>query len=502
MQTLQGQSSSSAGRPHPWHTAIHSSDKPRYVAIADVIADDLHNGRLVPGARLPAQRVLAEALEVDFTTVARGYQEAQRRGLIESRVGAGTFVRGDGVRDGAGADGGRDAAPAAICGPAPLPPADAAAPVPGRSPARRAADLSMNLPPDIDDPELLARMRGGLGEVARDLVDLLRYQEFGGAEQDRQAGVDWLALRGLPVRTERLLVCAGTHSALHAVLGALAKPGDRICAEALTYPGLRGLAAQLGLEVVGLPMDESGILPDAFAEACRTRPPKALYCNPTLQNPTTVTLSAKRRQALVDIARQYGVAIIEDDAYGALPVGGPVPMAALAPDIVFYIGGLAKVLGAGLRVAYLVVPEARHVWQLSAFLRATTVMASPLTVALATRWITDGTAQAVLAAIRAESTLRQTIARGILPGPGPSSKPEAFHYWLPLPAGWSRSSFAATLRGTRIGIVVSDAFSVDSPAPEAVRLCLGGCGRDETRGALDMIAHTLSRPPELASVFL
>lgn len=491
MQTLQGQFPSSVGRPHPWHAVIHGSDKPRYVAIADVIADDMRNGRLPPGARLPAQRVLAEALEVDFTTVARGYQEAQRRGLIESRVGAGTFVR--------------DGAAATPCAPEPLPTGDAVIPAaqpPARSAARCSADLSMNLPPDVDDPELLARMRAGLAEVGQDLVDLLRYQEFGGAEQDRQAGIDWLALRGLPVRAERLLVCAGTHSALHAVLGALAKPGDRICAEALTYPGLRGLAAQLGLEVVGLPMDEDGILPDAFAEVCRTRPPKALYCNPTLQNPTTVTLSAERRQALADIARHYGVAIVEDDAYGALPVGGPVPMAALAPDIVFYIGGVAKVLGAGLRLAYLVVPEARHVWQLSAFLRATTVMASPLTMALATRWIGEGTAQAILAATRAESTLRQTIARGILPGPAPRSKPEAFHYWLPLPAGWSRSSFAATLRGAKLGIVVSDAFSVNSPAPEAVRLCLGGCDRDETRGALEMIAHTLSRPPELASVFL
>lgn len=491
MQTLQGQFPSSVGRPHPWHAVIHGSDKPRYVAIADVIADDMRNGRLPPGARLPAQRVLAEALEVDFTTVARGYQEAQRRGLIESRVGAGTFVR--------------DGTAATPCAPEPLPTGETATPAvlsPVRSTARCSADLSMNLPPDIDDPELLARMQAGLAEVGQDLVDLLRYQEFGGAEQDRQAGVDWLALRGLPVRTERLLVCAGTHSALHAVLGALAKPGDRICAEALTYPGLRGLAAQLGLEVIGLPMDEEGILPDAFAEVCRTRPPRALYCNPTLQNPTTITLSAERRQALVDIARQYGVAIVEDDAYGALPVGGPVPMAALAPDIVFYIGGVAKVLGAGLRIAYLVVPEARHVWQLSAFLRATTVMASPLTMALATRWIGDGTAQAILAAIRTESTLRQTIARGILPGPAPRSRPEAFHYWLPLPAGWSRSSFAATLRGAKLGIVVSDAFSVNSPAPEAVRLCLGGCDRDETRGALEMIAHTLSRPPELASVFL
>ncbi len=468
--------------PHPWLPLIRTSDKPRYLAIADVIADDLRSGRLVAGDRLPPQRTLAEALELDFTTVARGYSEAQRRGLIESRVGNGTFVREPA------------AAPAAAIAPA--------APRPPR--ARRPADLSMNLPPEIEDPALVARMRAGLAEVGEDLIDLLRYQEFGGSPEDRQAGADWLARRGLAVPVDRLLVCPGTHSALLAVLGSLAKAGDVVCAEALTYPGLRGLAAQLGVEVVGLAMDDGGILPDAFAEICRTRAPKALYCNPTLQNPTTVTLSAERRAALVAVARRHNVPIIEDDAYGVLPVDGPAALATLAPDLVFHIAGLAKSLGAGLRIAYLAVPEARRIWQLSAYLRATTVMASPLTAALATRWIADGTADAILAAVRAEATARQTVARSLLALPAAvlRTKPEAFHLWLPLPPDWSRSGFAATLRASDIGIVVSDAFTVGGPPPEAVRVCLGGGSGADIRSALEMIAHTLSQPPEFASAFL
>lgn len=478
--------------PHPWLPLIRTSEKPRYLAIADVIAEDLRNGRLAPGDRLPPQRALADALELDFTTIARGYNEAQRRGLIESRVGNGTFVRGPAPAVG-DAEAAREpvAQPVAPCQPA------------VRGPRRRrAADLSMNLPPEIEDPALLARMRQGLTEVAEDLVDLLRYQEFGGLPEERQAGADWLARRGLTAPVERLLVCPGTHSALLAVLGSLAKAGDVLCAEALAYPGLRGLAAQLGLELVGLPMDGEGILPDAFAEVCRTRAPKALYCNPTLNNPTTITSPADRRKALIEVARRHNVAIIEDDAYGALPVGGPPPLAALAPDLVFHIGGLSKSLGAGLRIAYLVVPEARRIWQLSAYLRATTVMASPLTAALATRWITDGTADAMLDAVRAEAAARQRVARALLPVTDTGSKPEAFHLWLPLPPDWSRSSFAATLRAADIGIVVSDAFAVSGPPPEAVRVCLGGGSAADIRSGLDKIAHTLSQPPEFASAFL
>ena len=75
-----------------WRPDLSNSDKPRYLAIADAIADDIAAGLLVIGDRLPPQRKLAKRLDVDFTTVARGYVEAQKRGLIESKGEQGTLM--------------------------------------------------------------------------------------------------------------------------------------------------------------------------------------------------------------------------------------------------------------------------------------------------------------------------------------------------------------------------------------------------------------------------
>src|ERR1700722_18093126 len=144
-----------------WTPNLASSNRPRYLAIADLIAADMRDGRLSPGDRLPPQRKLADRLNVDFTTAARGYVEAQKRGLIESRVGWGTFVRANAIRR---------------HGPMAL--------------HTEIDDLSMNLPPDPDDLELLDRMQDGFAALGRDLVYLLRYQGFGGTPPDKEAAMN------------------------------------------------------------------------------------------------------------------------------------------------------------------------------------------------------------------------------------------------------------------------------------------------------------------------
>src|SRR5947209_12862447 len=110
-----------------WTPKLESRDGPRYLAIAAAIEADIAAGRLTPGDRLPPQRELARRLDLDFTTVARGYVEAGKRGLLESVVGRGTFVRRKAMVRGE--------------------------PGPGRS----RADFTMNLPPEPEDPALLAR---------------------------------------------------------------------------------------------------------------------------------------------------------------------------------------------------------------------------------------------------------------------------------------------------------------------------------------------------------
>lgn len=460
-----------------WTPDLSRSDKPRYMAIADAIADDIGAGRLVTGDRLPPQRKLARRLDIDFTTVARGYVEAQKRGLIESRVGQGTFVR--------------------------------LKPRPRRAehlaPAPRPVDLTMNLPPEPDDPELIERMQAGVEYVARDIVSLLRYQGFGGTQADKDAASSWLGRRALVPAQERIFVSPGAHPALLGIMGILARPNETVLCESITYPGIRSIAAQLSLNLVGLPMDEHGIDPQAFGDACRTLKPKAIYLNPTLQNPTTLTIPDHRREEIVEIARHFQVPIVEDDAYGFIPAHGHghAPFAAIAPDLTWHVAGLAKCIGAGLRAAYVIVPDTRSIWPFASALRAATVMASPLTVALVTRWIEDGTADTLLRFIRAETTARQKMAAEILPSGSYRGDLLSFNIWVPLPAPWTRSAFVEHMRATHIGVVASDAFVAHGSAPEAVRVCFGGpSSRAQIKWALEYMTHALTESPALASAFL
>jgi DNA-binding transcriptional MocR family regulator len=462
---------------HDWTPDLSTSDRPRYIALADRIAADVRSGRLVAGDRLPPQRTLARRLRLDFTTVARGYAEAQKRGLIHARVGQGTFIQGG-----------------------PKPPPRAELPPPPRA---TPVDLTMNLPPEPDDPELIARMQAGLEAVGRDLVGLMRYQPFGGAAPDKEAASLWLGRRALVPSQDRIFITPGAHPALLGILSILTKPGQVILSENITYPGIRSIAAQLSLSLIGLPMDREGIEPEAFAAACSALSPKALYVNPTLQNPTTLTVTPKRREEIAALARRWGVPIIEDDAYGFIPSPAPSPLALIAPDVTWHIAGLAKCMGPGIRTAYVVAPDTRSGWAFAAAVRSATVMASPLTVALATRWIADGTADSILRFVRAEAAARQIIAREVLPAGSFKGDPVSFNIWLSLPEGWTRSAFTGHMRSTGIGVVASDAFTAANNPPEAVRICLGGpASRVEIRHALEYAAHALEELPVVASSFL
>jgi DNA-binding transcriptional MocR family regulator len=463
--------------PTAWTPDLKRWGKPRYLAIAEALADDIRTGTLTPGTRLPTQRALAASLELNFTTVSRGYVEAQKRGLIEARVGQGSFV----------ADPAR-----------PRRPGNA-----GGAPRVGPVDFTMNLPPEPDTPDLRSRMQASFAELSDDLANLLRYQGFGGTDADKEAALRWLGGRGVVTTREHLLICPGTHSALFAVLGHVTRPGDTICAERITYPGIRALAAHLALRLVDLPMDRHGIDPDAFAAACTQVVPKAIYLNPLLQNPTTATLSRSRREAIIAVARRYAVSIVEDDAYARICPAPPPSFAELAPEITYYVAGVAKSLGAGLRLAFLLAPSARSALPLAGALRAATVMASPISTALTTRWIMDGTADAIVQFVREESTARQRILASLLPPGTCTADPHGFHAWITLPEGWTRSAFASQGRSAGLGVVGSDPFCVAGTPPEAVRLCLGGPStRQQITQGLEVLAHALEGSPALASTYI
>ena len=454
-----------------WKPALRKSAGPVYLAIAAALSDDILAGNLPAGARLPTQRELADSLGIHFTTVTRAYEEARRLGLVEGRVGQGTYVRRN--------------------------PSIQAQPTP-----TGLIDMSMNLPPRFDDAGLVARMWSGIAslELTGGIDLLLRYQELGGAPEDKAAGAAWLSDRLPSLAPQQILICPGVQGALLAVVGLLASAGDTICAESLTYPGIRALAAHLKIRLTAVEIDEEGLIPDALDAVCRRDNPKAVFCAPTLHSPTTATMSLQRREAIVAVARKHGVPIIEDDAYGRLPRRAPPPLAALGPELVYYIGGLTKCLSPAIRMAYLVPPDMRATARLNGAMRAMSSITSPLTAAIATNWINNGTAGAVLAAICKEATARQEIARAALPPGTYLTDPEGYHLWLSLPSPWTRAEFTSQLRSAGIFVVSSDAFALGTP-PEAVRLSLGvPATTADLRASMQTISHLITEQPALSSM--
>ncbi|HYC05660.1 MAG TPA: PLP-dependent aminotransferase family protein [Azospirillaceae bacterium] len=457
---MGGRTSRRQGERRSWRPDISGATGPLYLAIADALGADIAAGTLRPGDPLPTHRALAPLLGVDLTTVTRAYGEARRRGLIDAATGRGTFVKAAG----------RPAAPAL------------------------GIDLSMNMPPRPD--WLAERLAATMAALLRDGgAGLLAYQPSGGLLPDREAGARWLAPLLPDLTAERVLVTGGAQAGLMALLTLLARPGDVVLAEALCYPGLRAAAAQLGLRLEGVAMDSDGVRPDALDEACRRWSPRAFYCVPTLHNPTGLTWSPARRAEIAAVARARALTIIEDDAYGLLPAGTPAPLAALAPDLTWYLATLAKTLTPALRVAYLVAPDAERRGRAEAALRAVTQMAPPLSVAAATRWIGDGTAADLLRSVREESRARQALARSILPLGGDAG--EGHHVWLGLPDGRNAADFAARLRRSNLAVVPDDAFAVAPPSIPALRLSLGAAtDRAQLSAGLRLLADALAQAPD------
>ena len=331
----------------------------------------------------------------------------------------------------------------------------------------------------------------------------MSYRAGAGSARDRAAAASWLAPLFGTLDPDRVLVCAGAQAAVTALLTTLARRGDTVLAEPLTYPGFRALAAQLGLRLATVSADAKGLLPEALDRACRDVRPRAIYCVPTIHNPTTVTMPPERRQAVAEIARRHGVPLIEDDAYGLLPAQPLPALCAMVPGAGFTIATMSKCLSPGLRTAFVVAPGRTEAGRLVEAVRATSLTPSPLLTALVTRWIEDGTAPTLRNAIRHEAVARQALARAVLAGATIAAHPEGLHLWLTLPAPWTRSDFTAHVRQRGLALVGAEHFAVAEPAPNAVRVCLGVAeSRTTVEAALQALAEALrlNAPTHLAAI--
>ncbi|MDI3384727.1 PLP-dependent aminotransferase family protein [Streptomyces sp. B-S-A8] len=445
--------------------------------IADAVAADIARGRLRPGDRLPPQRLFARRRRIAPSTASRVYGELVRRGLVVGEVGRGTFVR-------------------AV--PEPTGRALTESPV-----LPTGVNLELNYPSAPGQSELLSAS----------LAPLLRPDVFAEATQTaaaagtpaaRAAASALLACGSWRPAAERVLFTGTARQAIAGALAALVPPGGRVGVEALTYPVVREIAARLQLTLVPLTSDAHGVRPEAVAAAHRGAPLSALYVQPTLHNPTCVTMPEARRRDLAATVRELGLPVVEDRIWSFLYPGTadaartvPDPFAAFAPEWTYVVDGLSKRIAPGLSVGLLVTPGPEDE-QVAAALRSGGWTAGRFALEAATRWLTDGTADRLARGKRADAAARHALVTACLTGHDVHTDPYAYFAWWRLPAPWRGETFTAAAAAQGIAVTPGSTFAAGATtAPDAVRIGLASPPYDVLETALRRLVAIAETGPGL-----
>lgn len=339
-------------------------------------------------------------------------------------------------------------------------------------------DLAVNLPLRAAPT---ARLREALADFPLD-DGLLGYPAPEGGLTVREAIAGWMRRHSgfTAVDPRRLLLTIGARHGLVLALEEACSPGDTLLMEDLTFHGFRLGVLAHGVVPAPVAMDDEGMRPDALEEAVRRTGARAVYVQPTLHNPTTATMSLARREAIVAVARQHDLTLIEGDVYAALGWQGAEALPALgelAPERVLHAGGMGKVLGPGLRIGWLLAPDDAAHRRLTESLQLSTDGLAPFLPAIVAGWMADGTADGLLDTLAASMRDRNVLAREIL---GASLRTNGgMHTWLPR-----EDADAVYERARNAGVLVTPPvpFNAGGGAGRGLRVCLGaeeGPGRLE-----------------------
>ncbi|NNN36872.1 PLP-dependent aminotransferase family protein [Streptomyces sp. S3(2020)] len=439
-----------------------------YRRIADRLADDIAAGRLKPGERLPPQRQFARRRGIAGSTAGRVYGELVRRGLVVGEVGRGTFVR---------------AAPAGPAGRALTEQA-----------TRAPVNMELNYPTAPGQSELLAPV---LEPLLRPdvLAEALLPAAATGTAAAREAAAALLASPGWHPDPDRLLFTGNVRQAIAATLASLVRPGGRVGVESLTYPLVKEIAARLGITLVPLAVDEDGPLPQAIAAAHRTAPLSALYLQPTLHNPTSLTMSWDRRREIALTVADLNLPVVEDRVWSFLHPHAPDPLAAHAPGLTHVVDGLSKRVAPGLTVGFVVAPrDRRHT--VAAAIRSGGWSAGRFALEAAVRVVGAGVVQRLVEAKRADAAARQRLVAQELDGFVVRAHPQVYYAWWELPAPWRADTFTAAAAALGIAVTPGPAFAVDPKrTPDAVRLGLASAAPRDLRRALRTLAGVVRERP-------
>lgn len=299
-----------------------------YAGLASRIRLLILDGRLPLHTRLPAERDLAETLDVSRTTVAAAYERLRADGFLRSRRGAGTWT---------------DLPTAGQRGPAPwatLSPDDVidlahAAPAAPVEILHQAADIAV---------AQLARYLPTHGYDPLGLTPL------------RVAVADRYTARGLPTTPDQILVTGGAQGAFALVLGLLAGPGERVLVEHPTYPNALDAIARAGCRAVPVGFTGPGWDLEMMATTMRQAVPRLAYVVSDFHNPTGRCMSDEQRRAMVELAERTRTPLVVDETVAELGLDHPAPPPVAVHDtsgLVITTGSTSKTFWGGLRIGWL-----------------------------------------------------------------------------------------------------------------------------------------------------
>lgn len=421
-------------------------DLPKYQQIAQLIENDIRNNLLVNGDKLPSQRTLAKWLNIDFTTVTRAYRLAQQRGWIENQRGSGAYV---------------------------------CATVSQKAGINLIEHLDYNTPPFPAAFNLQRALNNSLKQLFHQQSShtLGYYDSAFLNQQNTEAAITWLKPIYEAIDQHTILTSIGAQQALYAILTQHTQPDDYIITTQHTYPGLINICKQLKLNLLTIDSDTEGPLPAKLRQLYLKHQPRFLYLNPTLHNPTTQTISAKRRSELAQVIRQFAIPTIEDDPYALLATHAPPPLIHYTQGKhIFYIATLSKAVTVLLRTAFIVLPRHESHTGLSDSMCNLLTVEPTLLTGIASHWIQQGIAQQFNQAIRQEAQLRLALAHDILQHcPGQlSNNQEGLHLWLTLTKDFDVPQLLARLALEHIAVADEYAFlSQPTNQNHAIRLSLG-----------------------------
>jgi DNA-binding transcriptional MocR family regulator len=421
--------------------------------IAAAIGRAIRGGRLESGDRLPTVRELAGQLGTSPTTVSEAWNILARTGVIDARGRQGTFVR-DLHRPRGGAR--------------------------YRSVTSRPSRYMIDLSTGVPDPDLLPDPRRALERVSR------RNLTTSYLDDPILPALEELLRGRWPFEPELLTVVDGAMDAIDRVVAAVARLGDRIAVEDPGFPPLLDLLEQLGVEAIGVAVDEEGMTPESLSAALTQRP-VAVILQPRAHNPTGASMTAARVRRLATLLKSVDTIVIEDDHSGDIAVASDVSIGEHLPEQCVHIRSFSKSHGPDLRLAAIGGPGA-IVNQVVERRLLGPGWSSRLLQAVLLEMLRDTQTIETVAAARTTYQERRDALVSRLHDRGmPVVCADGINLWLPVD---DERAALLTLAARGIGVAPGTPFQVQEKAPAHLRVTVGLVS-DEVDRVADALAEAV-----------